>query len=163
MRSNLLLISRYVNGCTPNARICMRSAFLRAAQNTSAPIPRRIIAGGTSAERKTAERGNYMNKTGFKATVIVCGAILAILGAALTFMLCNIVPTAWMERVEINGRVIPVTGAELNYEADTPVWKGGVADGVLVMKDGTKYDIKYSMDHDVFTIKDKFGMYVSRA
>ena len=44
MRSNLLLISRYVNGCTPNARICMRSAFLRAAQNTSAPIPRRIIA-----------------------------------------------------------------------------------------------------------------------
>ena len=56
-----------------------------------------------------------MNKTGFKATVIVCGAILAILGAALTFMLCNIVPTAWMERVEINGRVIPVTGAELNY------------------------------------------------
>ena len=54
-----------------------------------------------------------MNKTGFKATVIVCGAILAILGAALTFMLCNIVPTAWMERVEINGRVIPVTGAEL--------------------------------------------------
>ena len=66
-----------------------------------------------------------MNKTGFKATVIVCGAILAILGAALTFMLCNIVPTAWMERVEINGRVIPVTGAELNYEADTPVWKGG--------------------------------------
>lgn len=124
---------------------------------------RRIIAGGTSAERKTAERGNYMNKTGFKATVIVCGAILAILGAALTFMLCNIVPTAWMERVEINGRVIPVTGAELNYEADTPVWKGGVADGVLVMKDGTKYDIKYSMDYDVFTIKDKFGMYVSRA
>ena len=96
-----------------------------------------------------------MNKTGFKATVIVCGA--------LTFMLCNIVPTAWMERVEINGRVIPVTGAELNYEADTPVWKGGVADGVLVMKDGTKYDIKYSMDYDVFTIKDKFGMYVSRA
>ena len=66
-------------------------------------------------------------------------------------------------RVEINGRVIPVTGAELNYEADTPVWKGGVADGVLVMKDGTKYDIKYSMDYDVFTIKDKFGMYVSRA
>ena len=62
-----------------------------------------------------------MNKTGFKATVIVCGAILAILGAALTFMLCNIVPTAWMERVEINGRVIPVTGAGLNYEADTPV------------------------------------------
>lgn len=104
-----------------------------------------------------------MNKTGFKATVIVCGAILTILGAALTFMLCNIVPTAWMERVEINGRVIPVTGAELNYEADTPVWKGGVADGVLVMKDGTKYDIKYSMDYDVFTIKDKFGMYVSRA
>lgn len=100
-----------------------------------------------------------MNKTGFKATVIVCGAILAILGAALTFMLCNIVPTAWMERVEINGRVIPVTGAGLNYEADTPVWKGGV----LVMKDGTKYDIKYSMDYDVFTIKDKFGMYVSRA
>ena len=104
-----------------------------------------------------------MNKTGFKATVIVCGAILAIVGAALTFMLCNIVPTAWMERVEINGRVIPVTGAGLNYEADTPVWKGGVADGVLVMKDGTKYDIKYSMDYDVFTIKDKFGMYVSRA
>ena len=100
-----------------------------------------------------------MNKTGFKATVIVCGAILAILSAALTFMLCNIVPTAWMERVEINGRVIPVTGAELNYEADTPVWKGGVADGVL----GMKYDIKYSMDYDVFTIKDKFGMYVSRA
>ena len=38
-----------------------------------------------------------------------------------------------------------------------------MADGVLVMKDGTKYDIKYSMDYDVFTIKDKFGMYVSRA
>ena len=81
-----------------------------------------------------------MNKTGFKATVIVCGAILAILGAALTFMLCNIVPTAWMERVEINGRVIPVTGAELNYEADTPVWKGGVAEkaaiGVLLRQIG---------------------------
>ena len=46
---------------------------------------------------------------------------------------------------------------------DLAAWKGGVADGVLVMKDGTKYDIKYSMDYDVFTIKDKFGMYVSRA
>ena len=49
-----------------------------------------------------------MNKTGFKATVIVCGAILAILGAALTFMLCNIVPTAWMERVEINLSLIHI-------------------------------------------------------
>ena len=55
-------------------------------------------------------------------------------------------------------------GADIHaVQADTPVWKGGVADGVLVMKDGTKYDIKYSMDYDVFTIKDKFGMYVSRA
>ena len=104
-----------------------------------------------------------MNKLGFMATFVTGGALLAILAGALAFMLWNIVPTAWMEHVEINGRVIPVTGAELNYEADTPVWKGGVADGVLVMKDGTKYDIKYSMDYDVFTIKDKFGMYVSRA
>ena len=104
-----------------------------------------------------------MNKTGFKATVIACGAILVILGAALTFMLYNIVPTAWMEHVEINGRVIPVAGAGLDYKADVPIWKGGVADGVLVMKDGTEYSIKYSMDYGVFTIEDKFGMYVSRA
>jgi len=102
-------------------------------------------------------------KTGFKATVIACGAILVILGAALTFMLCNIVPTAWMEHVEINGRVIPVAGAGFDYEADMPIWKGSVADGVLVMKDGTEYSIKYSMDYGVFTIEDKFGMYVSRA
>ena len=104
-----------------------------------------------------------MNRFGRLATIISGGAILAALGAALAFMLWNIVPTAWMEHVEINGRVIPVTGAELDYEANTPIWKGVVADGVLVMKDGTKYDIKYSMDYDVFTINDKFGMYVSRA
>lgn len=124
---------------------------------------RKKAAGELPEHGSAAERGNYMNRFGRLATFISGGAILAALGAALAFMLWNIVPTAWMERVEINGRVIPVTGAELDYEADTPVWKGGVADGVLVMKDGTKYDIKYSMDYDVFTINDKFGMYVSRA
>lgn len=65
---------------------------IRAARSGTASerIPRRIIAGGTSAERKTAERGNYMNKLGFMATFVTGGALLAILAGALAFMMGNV-------------------------------------------------------------------------
>lgn len=88
---------------------------------------------------------------------------MAMLTAALMFMLVNIVPTGFMEHVEINGRVIPVKGAEWDYKADSPIRKGEAAEGVLVMRDGTEYDITYCTDYDVFTINDKFGTYMFRA
>lgn len=102
-----------------------------------------------------------MNRTGVKATII--GIIAAaLLTSALAFMLWNAVPTAGMEHVEINGRIIPISGAEWDYETDSSAWKGRTADGVLVMSNGTKYDISYNLDYDLFTINDRFGMYVIR-
>ena len=53
-----------------------------------------------------------------------------------------------------------MNGARLNYKFDVPVMKNEPVDGVLVMRDGTEYGISCSLDFDVFTIDDKFGMYV---
>lgn len=134
---------------------------IRAARSRTASerIPRRIIAGGTSAERKAAERGNYMNKLGFMATFVTGGALLAILAGALAFMMGNFISPSDMKHVEINGRVIPISGADWSCKSDAPLLKGGTTEGVLVMNNGSEYIIRYIEDSDAFTINDRFGYY----
>lgn len=100
-----------------------------------------------------------MNRT-TRISLLAVGTVLAaLLTAVLAFMLGNMVMPAFMNHIEVNGQVIPMTGTQLNYQFDMPLNKGEPIKGVLVMQDGTEYDINYSSDYDMFTIDDKFGMY----
>lgn len=95
-----------------------------------------------------------------RVSLLASGIVAAFMAIVAVFMLGNMVPTGIMEHIEVNGRVIPMNGARLNYKFDVPVMKNEPVDGVLVMRDGTEYSISCSLDFDVFTIDDKFGMYV---
>ena len=100
-----------------------------------------------------------MNKT-TRVPLLAAGVVLAtVLAEILAFMLGNKVSGGAMKRIEVNGRVISIESAHTDYKFDMPTHKSEPVDGVLVMLDGTEYDISYDSDFDVFTINDKFGYY----
>lgn len=100
-----------------------------------------------------------MNRT--KISLLAVGtALAAVLAAVLAFMLGNMVTPAFMNHIEVNGRVISLADARLNYRFDMPLYQSNPEKGVLVMQDGTEYDINYSSDYGAFTVDDKFGMYI---
>lgn len=100
-----------------------------------------------------------MNRTTKISLLAVGMAFAVLLTAVLAFMLGNMVSTGSMKRIEVNGRVISMEGARMNYRFDVPLYKSEPVDGVLVMQDGTEYDISFSDDFDVFTINNKLGYY----
>lgn len=100
-----------------------------------------------------------MNRSG-KIFLLNAGiAVAGILIAVMAFLLANRVSPAFMEHIEVNGRIIPLSGTGCDYMLDSPLYKSEPVDAVLVMNNGTEYNISYSSDYDVFTIDNKFGTY----
>lgn len=86
-------------------------------------------------------------------------------GVIMFFEKCWVV-TSRMDRLVISyddrELVIPIAEGDYRYKFDMPLYKQEPLDGVLVMKSGKVYDVRYDPMYDSFVIEDRYGYYVNR-
>ena len=54
---------------------------------------------------------------------------------------------------------IDVDDAQWSYKADKLIWKGEIAQGRVVMKNGSSYPLNYALYYDVFVTEKHGGYY----
>lgn len=96
--------------------------------------------------------------------ILTMSILVSILGLALLIFVhfCWINPNN-MERLIIPYKnhelVVNVSSQTCEYHFDTRILKDESLDGVLIMKDGKTFDVKYDIMYNSFLVDGRYGFY----